>query len=320
MDVFIILFLNSCTNNFERKSSEFKEIIPLKAEMVDFKEIVSPDFLTLKGDNLVISSSRSQPNELFVYSIPSLKFNSDFGTKGQGPDEITLFPMFCESPGSEYLYVWGYSPVTIKKIFISKNGDVEYKKDIALKKYENFNDMTIIGDSAFVFYLPDALTVKKYDLKNDKESTITLSKDDHRESFFYSNRGNIAVNETSLVYSYIFKKQIDIYDLSTFKLKTRISDGKKYSKPIQKDFSSLTYQYIRLYAGTNYFYALYYGAKDKTWDNNPSLYLEVYDYDGNPVMKYSFDIPPKLFVVDESNGKIYGFNEEHEDYLLRYNL
>jgi len=315
----IALILTSCSHSVERKKSEFIETKPLKAEMVSLHEIISPDFMTLKGNNLIISSSRSKPTMLFAYSTPSLEFKADFGTKGQGPEEIKLFPMFCESPASSDLHVWGYSPVTIKRISISENGKIEYKGDIILKSYETFNDMSIIGDSTFVFYLPDKLTVKKVDLIKNNESTITLSKDDHREGFFYSNRGNIVTSESMLVYSYLFKKQIDIYDLLTLKLKTTISDGKKYPKPIPIDFESLTFHYVRIYAGEKYFYALYNGIK-KTTSVEPSRFLEVFDYEGNPIVKYSFDIPPFLFVVDEKNGKIYGFNENYEDYLLRYSL
>ncbi|MDR0427812.1 MAG: TolB-like 6-bladed beta-propeller domain-containing protein [Dysgonamonadaceae bacterium] len=314
----VVSFLLSSCSSFDKKRSEFGEIKHLKSEMVDLREIISPDFMTLKGNCLVISSSKSNPT-VFVYSTPSLEFMSNFGTKGGGPGEIKLFPMFCESPGSANLYVWGYSPITIKKISISESGEVEYNEDITLKGYEAFNNMAIIRDSIFVFYLPDNLTVKKYDLVNKNESSIILPNDNHRESYFYSNRGYIATSGSTLVYSYLFKRQIDIYDLSTLKLKTRISDGEKYPKPAPGDFSSLIYHYIGLYAGEKYFYALYDGEDRKTV-LKPSAFLEVYDYDGNPIIKYSFDILPYLFVVDEDNGKIYGFNNEYEDNLLRYDL
>jgi len=317
ISILILSTLNSCSNS-ERKSSKFREEKLLKAEIVDLKEIISPDFMTLKGNNLVISSSKNNTT-LFTYVTPSLAFASNFGTKGQGPGEIQLFPMFCESPGSTDLYVWGYSPVTIKRISITENGEVNYNRDITLRGYEAFNNMSIIGDSIFVFYLPDNLTIKKQDLVNKNENSIVLPKDDHRESFFYSNRGYVATSESSIVHSYLFKKRIDIYDLSTMKLKTRISDDKKYPKPTKGDFSSLVYHYVGLYAGEKYFYALYDGIK-KEAGVKTSLLLEVYDYKGNPVIQYSFDIHPVLFVVDEKNGKIYGFNEEYQDYLLKYDM
>jgi hypothetical protein len=314
---FVMAFLLESCSNFDKKQSEFREIKHLKAEMVNLKEIISPDFMTLKGNCLVISSSKSNPS-LFAYSTPPLEFMSEFGIKGGGPEEIKLFPMFCESPGSAYLYVWGYAPVTIKKMSISESGEVEDEGDITLKAYEAFNNMAIIRDSLFVFYLPDHLTVKKYDLVNKTENSLTLPTDNHRESYFYSNRGSIATSESTVVYSYLFKRQIDLYDLSTLKLKTRISDGKSYPKPAPGDFSSLVYHYVGLYAGEKYFYALYDGGNEAVL--KPPPFLEVYDYEGNPIIKYSFDIPPHLFVVDEDRGKIYGFNHGYEDGLIWYDL
>ena len=85
------------------------------------------------------------------------------------------------------------------------------------------------------------------------------------------------------------------------------------------DFSSVVYHYVGLYTGEKYFYALYDGNKSDSRDNC-SFVLEVYDYNGDPIIKYSFDIPPMLFVVDEKYGKIYGYNEEYADSLLWYNI
>ncbi len=298
----------------------FGKAIPLKAEMIALNEIMSPDFMTLKGNHLVISSSLSKPTQVFTYATPSLEFLSDFGMKGNGAEEIQMFPMFCESPGAADLYVWGYSPITIKKISLSEDGEVSYKGNITLNKYEAFNHMSIIGDSVFVYYLPDNLMIKKCNLSDMSENSLALPKDDHRESYFYSNRGYIVTNESSLIHSYYFKKQIDIYDLSTLQLKTTIHDGRDYPNPTPGDFSSLVQHYVGLYAGENYFYALYDGEKQGADQQQSSLCMEVYDYNGNSIKKYSFDIIPYLFVIDEKNDMIYGFNQKHEDHLLRYNL
>ncbi len=42
--------------------------------------------------------------------------------------------------------------------------------------------------------------------------------------------------------------------------------------------------------GKKYFYALYVGHKED--DNFLGRTLEVYDYEGNPIIKYTFDIIP----------------------------
>ena len=48
--------------------------------------------------------------------------------------------------------------------------------------------------------------------------------------------------------------------------------------------------------------------------------MEVYDYEGNPIIEYTFDIIPFYLAVDEQNGYIYATNSNYEDYLLRYKL
>ena len=156
-------------------------------------------------------------------------------------------------------------------------------------------------------------------MKNQTElDKIKLEKDDGNESYFYSNRGIIAANDSFVVYPYIYKKQIDIYAVKDFKLVKRINDGKHYPEIIANDIEDITYHYLNVYAGKKYFYALYVGHKED--DNFLGRTLEVYDYEGNPIIKYTFDIIPFYFVVDEENGYIYATNAHYEDYLLRYKL
>ena len=48
--------------------------------------------------------------------------------------------------------------------------------------------------------------------------------------------------------------------------------------------------------------------------------LKTFDYKGNPVSKYTFDICPQIFAIDETNNMLYGFSFKLEDYLLRCRL
>ncbi len=59
---------------------------------------------------------------------------------------------------------------------------------------------------------------------------------------------------------------------------------------IANDIEDITYHYLNVYAGEEIFYALYVGHKED--DNFLGRTLEVYDYEGNPIIKYTFDIIP----------------------------
>ncbi|MDR0680724.1 MAG: TolB-like 6-bladed beta-propeller domain-containing protein [Dysgonamonadaceae bacterium] len=304
--LFLIVTINACNNNKKPIIEEQKLI----AGKVLSDKIFSPDFMIRVNDKLVISSSLSD-TMLYIYSLPSLKYLNSFGTKGLGPEDFQLFPMFCESSNSS-LYVWGYSPITIKKFMIDNNGYPNLENLIRLPKYEVFNNMYIINDSVFIYYLPDLLKTVKFNLINNNDlDAIQMKKDDHNESFFYINRGFIAANDSFLLYGYLFKKQINIYRIQDFKLHKKIVGDYEFQKPVLGDFNAPVY-YKKIIAGQKFFYAL---CNDNL---NKDVIMEVYNYDGLPVKRFTFDISPQLFVIDEEHSTIYGYNGEYEDYLLYY--
>ena len=306
--VLVLVFVNGCHKNTDKFVSEEMKLM---ADSVLLDKVFSPDFMVCIDDKLIISSSMSD-TMLHVYSLPSLKHLNSIGRKGQGPDEFQLFPMFCNSQSDSLLYIWGFSPTTIKKFVIDHDGALDFRSLIMLPKYESFNNMHIIDDSLFIYYLPDLLKIVKLDLKNNIDlEMIQMKKDDHNESYFYSNRGLIAVNDSFLLHGYLFRKQIDIYRVHDFSLKKEVIGDYKFEKPVLGDFNTTIY-YRGIIACKNYFYALC------NENSNRDVVMEVYDYDGLLVKKFSFDIPPQLFVIDEENSTIYGYNEKYEDYLLRY--
>jgi hypothetical protein len=82
-----------------------------------------------------------------------------------------------------------------------------------------------------------------------------------------------------------------------------------------------TYSYI----GKRYLYALFRGAPQKEYKDLSyrGTVLEVFDLDGNPVVKYHLDgLAPNFFVVDEATFTLYGGRNDGEpvDHLLVYQL
>lgn len=299
----LLLFINSCRNT-DNSSPERRE---LKSEKEILKETISPDFLTRIDNKLIIASSQSE-DMLYVYSLPDLKYLYRTGKKGRGPGEIQFFPMFCESM-NKALYVWGFGKSTICKFDVNQNGELIVNDTIKLPMYEAFNNMHIFNDSLFIYNLSDDLRIVKFDLTTKKYlDNIQMKKDNHNESYYYSNRGVIAANNSFVVFAYLFKKQIDIYRLNDFKLHKIIKGDYKYKKPKVGSSENPEY-YTQIVAGENFFYAL--------CRNNKSM--EVYDYDGSFVNEFTFDITPSLYAVDEDNKTIYGFanDNKYEPFLLR---
>ncbi len=271
------------------------------AEKIPINEVFSADWVTKSGNYFIISSYKAD-TALFLYEIPSLTFKRSEGAKGNGPDKIQTYATFCHTLADDYLYVRGYSYMSIKKMKIEPDGHFSFIDEYPLKDSE-YNCMNIIGDSLLLYYNTEELSIKKYNLNSKKiEKEIELVKDDHHESYYYSNRGLIAANDSFVVYPYVYKKQIDIYDVKNLNLRKRINDSKEYPqvKPGNPDIER---QYLNIYAGKKYFYVIYIGHKEENGDYSNRT-MEVYDYAGRAIVKYTFDIVPFYYVVDEENGYI----------------
>lgn len=316
--LFIGLFsFFSCTDN--AVPILFPEEKTLTAIEVPVNELFSADFMTKKSDYLFMISAQSD-TMIYMYSLPDLKFVRNFGVKGKGPGEF-LLPMFVESPGDD-LFLWGFSKLNmVRRFAIDSTGNINRKEDYSLKKYETFNQMHIIRDSIFVYSLvPTRYVIQEYDLKNQKDlGKIDIATDiDSDNPSLFSNRGIMTANDSFIVYAYNFKRQIDIYDSETMALKKVLVGNYKYQKPTEDYDENMRY-YIDVVPGKKYFYALYQGDRDANVTKN-TFVVEVFTYDGTPVIKYKFDVSPNLFYVDEENGIMYSYVYQYPDVLFKYIL
>jgi hypothetical protein len=311
-----ILFI-SCVDNNGDQNKYFDSTQSLTAEKIKIDSIFKPASILLKN-NMLIFSAYNSPKMLYIYSLPDLDSLYAIGEKGNGPTDFELFPMFCKS-FSDDIYIWGYTPTRIKQFSISPSRELHFKQDIDLALYESFNQMHIVRDSLLIYSaIPSDFSIKKYNLRShDMEGKIDIKKDDHAESFFYSNRGMVAANDSFIIYSYLYKNQIDIYNVDDLKLYRRIVGDYSRNRIVIGDFENNINHYLSVLAGKKYFYALYNG---NIASNEKDCAIEVFDYGGNPIKRYLFDIVPFLFEIDEENGYIYGYNDNYEDYILKYKM
>ena len=325
MKVMIIMLLLawcvvSCGSRVTTIDPVFEKEQRLEAEAIPVNQLLAPDFMVEKNGFLFVASSKAD-TMIQIYALPSLSYAGGMGRKGRGPDEFYAFPMFCSADSKEYIYIWGTTPNIIKKGRVTGSGSVEYVKDLVVKSVDNLNNMHIMQDSILTYFLPTSLTVKQYDLVNNQEKIcLQLPAENHREPSYYANRGTLAGNDSLMLYVYLFKKQIDMYDVKTGGLIWRISDNKHYAVPeVGADFADWKFQYTNVVMGEKFFYAV--SPRSVTSKiAEQGLSVEVFDYNGGPVIRYSFDISPTCMVVDERNGYIYGYNYQYPESLLRYKL
>jgi hypothetical protein len=253
-----------------------------------------------------------------IFSLPDLSLVKSFGTRGKGPGEFQAFPMPCKST-NKYMYVWGYTSITIKQLLIDSIF-IQVKNEYRLPTYEAFNQLHIVQDSLLIYNNSDMkLSIVKFNLKNNqKMGEISIDIEDHKESFFYANRGIIAVNDRFIVYVFLFKKQINIYDVNSLRLTAKLIGADNLPSITVGDFNNIAYRYTNVFAGEKCLYALY--------DNKNNDYpfsqcaIEVFNYNGNQVVEYIINENIHHFTIDEVNNMMYAYDGTDEDYLLRYAL
>jgi hypothetical protein len=317
----IVIVAVSCNDEQKSKNIIFDNVEKLHAELIPIQNIFDPLYITLSNGILIFTSYRSSPM-LHFYETPSLKYLYSTGIRGGGPDDIREYPRICQNTSSDILYIHGYTPTTIKGFVVYKDSMV-LVKTYTLGDYEVFNDHHIIQDSIFIYSRVNRdLSVKKYDLNANYEiGKFTLKMASHGEPFFSKNYGYFAANDSIIVHVYNYRKQIDLYDAKSLKLEKQIIDKYKSKyKEISFEYNENVLQYIGVVAGKKYFYALYRDGYNNIESLNNDI-IEVFDYAGNPIVKYVFeDITPQIFAIDENNHTIYGYSYKLQDYLLKYTV
>lgn len=305
------LFIVSCNTRRERKMNDVETTF-ISVDTIHMHQILSPTFLEVKKDLLIVTSYGSG-KMIHVYTLPDLEYLDSFGAKGNGPDEIQVFPMICYTSHPDFFYIWGFTMKSIYKCKYSPvTHQVSFPKKIALESYETFNQPYLIDDSLFVYSaLPTEYAIKKYNIESNRLSGKIEIPQEGSQPYFDINYGFVAANNRNIVYAYNYKKEIDIYDLATLQLKVKLKGEYTPNAAISYNNEENILQYIHVVAGEHSFYALYKGCSANSSSNECTI--EKFNYDGKLLQRYKFDKCPQLFSVDEGNNMIYGYNFEYED-------
>lgn len=311
--LFILIFI-SCSHPCQQKMEPFPVHKKLYAEKIRMDDVLFPGWMMLKKQSLLLVDVKND-TMLYQYSLPDFKCLYKGGVRGYSEGEFQVAPRFCRTL-SDKVYIWGYTPFSIRTFTMGDADslicDITYKLPVS---DDVANERHIVRDSLLIYNAaPSELAIKKINLNSRmQEGQIRFEPDNHRESFFYRNRGYVAANDSVIIYAYIYKKQIDFYNVDDLKLRKRIIGDDVTPHIVIGDWKNSVFYHQGLVACKNCFYVKCQGAEK-------DISLEVYDYSGHSIAKYTFDIPPQGFDVDEQNRIIYAYNSDFEDYFLKYSF
>lgn len=330
-----LLISTSCRDVQEAKFLPLKYTLTSERIPLDFFESFQPYVMELKNGFLIFNYF----DVVQIYSASDYSFACNLSSRRTQPIFQTAQILRSSLP---YLYIIDVNNKNeITKYSIDSLGQPTLLQtsytgiNIAMNRPYIVNDSLIIYDE----FVPEA-ALKILDLHTNKEvQALPYGTTSIDERFYDKNMGGMYVNDSCIAFAYKYQDRIDFYDW-TFNLKHSVNHQKSEAViniPVDVyDRPENTIYYGSSYMGRNYFYTLYRGVTNKVFRSDsllvlgsPGVYihgiirdvLEVYDLEGQPICRFSFnDVAPEVFVVDEEHNILYGYRQVYSETLLVYSL
>jgi hypothetical protein len=286
-------------------------------------------------DQYLILTERRSENFISVFSLPSVEYLYSFGELSRGPefDQFLSIPMYFNVYQDELIAYDGISR-RLRHLRIDDSTAVKTKEmDLFYAgQMEPLNRVRRMKDE---LYFVDYGT--SFEETGHEHAALTPGMDEIQFTF-----GNYP--ETDLEgfsrYGMFIKSNQSKPDGSKFAtfyynyntLKIYSADGNleksvRITDPfinyaIPSDRHEFSFRQAT-WSTNEYIYTLGYYTTDEeieTPDGSSRSYFEVWDWDGNPVYRASFDRFIKGFTVSETNQKIYAFSGKRENTIYVYDL
>lgn len=298
----------------------------LEPELMSLQGVTDPMRVDVKHPFLILQNTSKMNDSIFhIYDLTTGRLKYAFGVRGEGPGEFS-YPWLIQSSLSDFVIENEHS---FHYFNIDNDGQPHLKNVVEPKYINNVNEAVFISDSLFVI---DAQYTGPYiylcSLTDERPKESWKYRNPNMMDYYADpNMGNVYANDRRVVFCYGYKKQIDFMDT-----KLNLIKSVKYSynsEPVIAPASSKPGEdkrsYVNSYLGKRYLYALFFGTTWNEYEKNLTCntQLEVYDLDGNPVIKYLLKgRRPVYFAVDEETFTLYGAGDKGnpEDNLLVYKL
>ena len=318
---------------FLKGKEPFGEIIELKGQQVVadtaiFKIMEAKSII--KDDKLFLQTRGS----FLLFSLPDMVFEGVHGMWGNGPNEF-MFPHLVPALNDESLLCYIHENTKNKLYKVDKNGNITpYPFNLEKPNKTQYSSKAIVNLAPGDFiYADDSPTGKSIFRAQATDTTVNrevfnLALNPKRKSPF-NYIGDFVANpkENRMAYAYKYFKIIKFMDLEAQTVRTINFEREEFNENTLYKIDGLD-QNVTHYWGAcaqdEHVYFLYSGRTpyDVVKDGgkkNYYIYVEQYDWNGNPVNKFKLD-QWGYFTVDEANKKIYLTSTNHDDPFFIYDL
>ena len=311
----LVIACSSVDTHFPREETLTQELMPLQG-------ITYPVRVEVKHPFLIVQNMKRADSLFHIYDLTNYELKSSFGVMGEGPDDYVA-PWLFHTQLSDVL-IGDVSKNFVYRFDINEEGLPMFRGAKQPRYINSVNDAAFINDSLYVVdakYMAPSLYLLTLEDELPRKSWPYR---DPAISDYYSdpNSDKVYANNTRIAMCYEYKKQVDFMDIE-FNIIKRVKF--KFARPANTNGPDVKVSYVYGYFGKRYLYALFFGT---SWNEHRAMsfrgtFLEVFDLDGKPVVKYRLDgISPVYFAVDEETFTLYGAGNdgEPEDYLVMYKL
>ena len=312
-----------------KNKDPFGGIIELTgSQLIDDSIVFKPREIQMlvKNNQLVVKNLQEYP--FMQFDLPDGQFLTyGKGRAGQGPNEFSFPHIFPTTDTTLLCYI--FEPVNQKLYTYFPTGDIiPYPFDFNPGMHKNYSDKQLVNILPDDFmYVESSSTGKSIfrTIRNDDSITtreiFNLGLNPKRKSWT-NYIGDYVVNpkQDRMAYAYKYFKIIKFMDLEAQTVKTVNFEREQFDESTNYVVDGLdknVTHYWGACAGEDYVYFLYSGRTpyDVSRENskkNYYIFVEQYDWNGNPVHKYKLD-RWGLFTVDEKNNLIYLASTNDDD-------
>jgi hypothetical protein len=309
----------------------FGKTMELTGTPLNIKENIMPFQLLVKDKYLIINNYRKD-SIFMIFELPDIKCVASFGYKGRGPEEF-ISPLIVKTLEDSILcYI--YEKLDDKVYKITRDHLYpEYYLTLPKQKHDLGDKQIIFMDSKSAYYSATSGNTKKiFYFNKDSLPQEKIVKDLAIPEFkgsWQSVIGDFGINMHygRIVYAYKYFKRLKIIDEQTLKERNIIFDKVELKKGLN-DVETLEPTNITHFWGMSpndkYFWMLYSGrtpidVQTDNRNNKKYIFVEKYDWNGNPLKRYKLD-DWGYFCVDEERNTLYLASTASINSLIRYDL
>lgn len=314
---------------------DFGEMI----ELIGTSHPVEPIFFKvtecemIARDSILIVKNQNNTEMFMAFSLPDFKFIKSFGTFGRGPGEFQ-YPGLVKDESGQYL-CFIYEKANNKLSALTRDFEIIELPVVLQKREKTFNDKQLYGISSceflYVESVPKGKAIFFTKSENDTMNTALIKNlafsDKHKNWAAYIGDFGVNGKKQRAVFAYKYFKRLIFTDLESGISKTLVfhvpAETKKGDAVSMLDPSNITH-YWGMSSNDKFVYVLYSGRTpvDVSRENNKSsgyIYVEKFDWNGNPVSKYKLD-HWGYFCINEQENTIYLASVTDEHPFKSYNL